>query len=131
MALLKTKRCTVLIADDEVMIRELLTRLLNTQGVVVLCASDGQEALELSRHYAGTIDLVITDVDMPRLTGLELWRHLVQERPGVKGIVMSGAADNDPVHGASSVPFLPKPFDTETLLSTVRAVLASSAQPAG
>ncbi len=61
----------ILVADDEVMIRNLVTLLLQSQGYVVLSASDGQEG-ELSRKYPGTIDLVITDVEMPRLNGMDL-----------------------------------------------------------
>jgi DNA-binding response OmpR family regulator len=71
----------ILVADDEVMIRNLVTILLQQQGYIVLSASDGQEGLELSRKYPGPIDLVITDVEMPRLNGMDLCAHLLQERP--------------------------------------------------
>jgi DNA-binding response OmpR family regulator len=71
----------ILVADDEVMIRNLVTILLQARGYVVLSAADGQEGLELSRKYPGTIDLVITDAEMPRLNGMNLCAHLLEERP--------------------------------------------------
>jgi len=66
------------------MIRNLVTLLLQTKGYAVLSASDGQEGLELSRNYPGTIDLAIADIDMPRLNGMNLCAHLLKERPGIK-----------------------------------------------
>jgi DNA-binding response OmpR family regulator len=119
----------ILVADDEVMIRNLVTILLQGQGYVVLSASDGQEGLVLSRKYPGTIDLVITDVDMPRLNGMGLCTHLLEERPGIKVIVMSGAEMGEIVGRNINLPFLPKPFDGEALLERVRDVLKAPVQP--
>jgi len=119
----------ILVADDEVMIRNLVTLLLQAQGYVVLSAFDGQEALDLSRKYPGTIDLVITDVRMPRLDGIELCTRLLQERPGIKAIVMTGEEISEIVIQNINLPFLPKPFDGEALLARVRASL-SSVKPA-
>jgi DNA-binding response OmpR family regulator len=116
----------ILVADDEVMIRNLVRLLLQTNGYVVLSASDGQEGLELSRKYPGKIDLVITDVEMPRLNGMNLIAHLLEERPGIKSIVMSGSEMNEIVRQNINLPFLPKPFDGETLLVRVREVLGAS-----
>jgi DNA-binding response OmpR family regulator len=113
----------ILVADDEVLIRNLVTILLQRQGYVVLSASDGQEGLELSRKYPGTIDLVITDVKMPRLNGMDLCTHLLEERPGIKVIVMSGEDIGEIVSQNVNLPFLPKPFDGEALLARVRAIL--------
>jgi DNA-binding response OmpR family regulator len=118
----------ILVADDEVMIRNLVTLLLQGHGYVVLSASDGQEGLELSRKYPGTIDLVITDVEMPRLNGMNLCAHLLEERPGIKVIVMSGADMGQIVSQNINMPFLPKPFDGEALLARVRATLGAPVQ---
>ena len=71
------------------MIRNLVTLLLQTIGCLVLSASDGQEAGALAQ-VSRSIDLVITDMTMPRLNGLDLCAHLLLERPGIKAIVMSG-----------------------------------------
>ena len=118
----------ILVADDEVMIRNLVTLLLQAHGYVVLSASDGQEGLELSRKYPGKIDMVITDVEMPRLNGMDLCTHLFEERAGIKAIVMSGADMNEIVSQNINLPFLPKPFDGEALLGRVRSLLGAPVQ---
>jgi len=105
----------ILVADDDVFVRNLVTHLLQRQGYVVLSASDGQEGLELSRKYPGSIDLLITDVEMPRLNGMDLSTHLLEERPRIKVIVMSGADMKEIVSQNVNLPFLPKPFDGEAL----------------
>jgi DNA-binding response OmpR family regulator len=118
----------ILVADDEVMVRNLVTILLQQQGYIVLTASDGQEGLELSRKYPGTIDLVITDVDMPRLNGTDLCTHLLEERPGIKVIVMSGTDMGEIVNSNIHLPFLPKPFDGAALLERVADALNAPVQ---
>jgi DNA-binding response OmpR family regulator len=119
----------ILVADDEALIRNLVTLLLQHDGYLVLSAADGHEGLELSRKYPGTIDLVITDMDMPRMNGTEMWAHLLEERPGIKVLVMSGADISEIVRQNADLPFLPKPFDGQTLKARVRAVLAAPVQP--
>jgi DNA-binding response OmpR family regulator len=100
-------------------------------GHFVLSAADGHEGLELSRKYPGSIDLVITDVLMPRLNGTDLCAHLLEERPGIKVLVMSGADMREIASQNADMPFLPKPFDGETLKAKVRAILAAPPQQAG
>jgi DNA-binding NtrC family response regulator len=114
---------TILVADDEVIIHEVLAILLQRQGYVVLSAFDGQEALEVSRKYPGKIDLVITDVDMPRMNGIGLCMRLLEERPGIKVIVMSGTSTDEIVRQSIKAPFLHKPFKSEALLTSVREML--------
>ena len=115
----------VLVVDDNALVRNLVTLLLQAHGYVVLSAANGQEGLELSREYPGKIDLVITDVDMPRLNGVDLCAHLLEERPGIKAIVMSGIEMSEIVSRNIHLPFLPKPFDGKSLLKRVREVLFS------
>jgi CheY-like chemotaxis protein len=115
----------ILVADDEVMIRNIVTLLLQAKGYIVLSASDGQEALELSRNYPGAIDLVITDREMPRLNGMDLIAHLLEERPRIKSIVMSGSDISEIVSQNINLQFLPKPFDGEALLARVRTILGA------
>ena len=91
LASLGAHRPVILVADDEALIRNLVTLLLQHEGYFVLSAADGREGLELSRQYPGTIDLLITDVQMPRMNGTDLCGHLLEERPGIKVLVMSGA----------------------------------------
>ena len=116
----------VLVADDESMVRTLVRKLLHGQGFAVLSASDGQEALELSRAHPGPIDLVITDVSMPRLSGIDLCARLNEERPGTPVIVMSGTDVGEIVCEDLDVTFLGKPFSGTALMARVEAVLDAS-----
>ena len=70
------RQFVILVADDEVLIRNLVTLLMQQEGYLVLAAADGHEGLELSRKYPGKIDMLITDVQMPRLNGTDLCAHL-------------------------------------------------------
>jgi DNA-binding response OmpR family regulator len=119
----------ILVADDEPLIRNLVTLLMQREGYFVLSAADGHEGLELSRKYPGTIDLVITDMVMPRLNGSDLCAHLLEERPGIKMLVMSGADMSEIVSQNANLPFLPKPFDGQILKARVQAILAAPVQP--
>ena len=119
----------ILVADDNALVRNLVTLLMQQDGNFVLSAADGHEGLELSRKYPGKIDLLITDLDMPRLNGTDLCAHLLEERPGIKALVMSGADMSEIVSQNINLPFLPKPFDGKTLLARVRAILAAPVQP--
>jgi DNA-binding response OmpR family regulator len=118
----------ILVADDEVLIRNLVTLLLQQDGHLVLSAANGHEGLELSRQYPGSIELVITDAQMPRMNGADLCAHLLEERPGIKVLVMSGADMGEIISRNVNLPFLPKPFDGKTLLARVRAILAAPVQ---
>ena len=126
--LLGVHQSVILVADDEALIRNLVTLLLQHDGYFVLSAADGHEGLELSRKYPGVIDLLITDVEMPRMNGTDLCGHLMEERPGIKVLVMSGADMSEIVSQNANMPFLPKPFDGETLKAKVRAILAAPVQ---
>jgi DNA-binding response OmpR family regulator len=118
-------QAVILVADDEALIRNLVTLLLQHDGYFVLSAADGHEGLELSRNYPGTIDLLITDVEMPRMNGTALYGHLMEERPGIKVLVMSGKDISEIIRQNANMPFLPKPFNGETLKAKVRAILAA------
>jgi DNA-binding response OmpR family regulator len=121
----------ILVADDEPLIRNLVTLLLQHEGYFVISAADGHEGLELSRKYPGVIDLLITDINMPRMNGTDLCGHLMEERPGLKMLVMSGADMSEIVSQNANLPFLPKPFDGKTLIARVRAILGAPVQLAG
>ncbi len=116
----------ILVADDAVLIRNLVTLLMQQEGYFVISAADGHEGLELSRHYPGSIDLVITDVQMPRLNGTDLCAHLLQERPGIKVLLMSGTDMSEIVRQNVNLAFLPKPFDGQALKARVRAILTTA-----
>lgn len=123
------RRPVILVADDEVMILDLVTNLMQSEGYLPLPASDGHAALELSRSYKGTIDLAITDLQMPRLNGTDLCSHLLAERPGIKVLVMTGEDTGRLRRDAASLPVLPKPFDCQVLTARVRALLAMGGTP--
>src|SRR5579862_6768251 len=106
-------QAVILVADDDVLIRNLVTILMQSLGYFVLSASDGHEGLELSRSYSGIINLLITDVVMPRLNGSDLTAHLLVERPGIKVLMMSGEDMSAIVDKNSHMPFLPKPLNGE------------------
>ena len=120
-----TRQPVILVADDDALIRNLVALMLQQEGYVILSAADGHEGLELSRRYPGAIDLVITDMVMPRMNGSDLCAHLLEERPGIKVLVMSGADTSEIVSQNANLPFLPKPFDGQSLKSRVRALLAA------
>ena len=123
--LLGVNQSVILVADDEPLIRNLVTLLLQHDGYFVLSAADGHEGLELSRKYPGVIDLLITDVEMPRMNGTDLCGHLMEERPEIKVLVMSGKDISEIIRQNANMPFLPKPFDGQTLKARVREVLAA------
>jgi DNA-binding response OmpR family regulator len=95
------------------------------EGYFALSAADGHEGLELSRKYPGAIDLLITDMEMPRMNGTDLCGHLMEERPGIKVLVMSGKDISEIIRQNANMPFLPKPFNGETLNAKVRAILGA------
>jgi len=117
------QKIVALLAYEEMMVRNVLIVLLQEEGYLVLAASDGQEALDLSRMYPGSIDLVVTDVNMPRLACTDLCSLLIKERPGIKVLVMTGTDKAEMAFTNFSSPFLPRPFDAEILKATVRRIL--------
>jgi len=118
---------TILLAEDEDVLRALIARVLGEAGYTVLSAKDGAEALSLAERHEGPIHLLITDVVMPRTSGTELARSLARLRPGVRVLYTSGYTDNAIVHHGvlrAGVAFLHKPFSGAKLLSVVRQVLS-------
>lgn len=130
LTLSRPPRFVVLVADDESMSRTLVVSLMQKDGHSVLSAADGQEALEASRQYAGSIDLLITNVRMPRLNGTVLCAHLLEEQPGIKVLFMLSADLSAICSRHASLPFLLKPIDGCELRGKVRAILgAQVSQP--
>ena len=105
--------------------RELTARLLQRQGYTVLVAANADEALQLFEQNA-SIDVLLTDVVMPGASGPELTRQLVERRPSLKVVYMSGYTDDAIVqHGVLNpgIAFLHKPFTSEALGRKIREVL--------
>ena len=117
---------TVLLAEDDAGVRDVVASTLEQKGYRVLRASDGQVALELARALTDSIALLITDIVMPGRTGRELAETLGAERPGLKVLYLSGYTDDAVVrHGVleAGVPFLQKPFTPAALAAKVRDLL--------
>jgi PAS domain S-box-containing protein len=116
---------TVLVVEDEHAVRDLAQRLLQRLGYTVLIAADAAEACRVFDEHP-TIDLLLTDVVMPGASGPELTRQLIEQRPALKVIYMSGYTEDAIVqHGVlkPGIAFLNKPFTSQTLGEKVRQVL--------
>jgi two-component system cell cycle sensor histidine kinase/response regulator CckA len=127
---------TILVVEDEQAVRDLTVRILQQLGYTILTASSGAEALEISQAHAGHIDLLLTDVVMPNMSGRQLADHIQAARPRTKVLFLSGYTENTVVHHGvldAGVDFLPKPFSRENLSRKLREVLATagSARPSG
>jgi two-component system, cell cycle sensor histidine kinase and response regulator CckA len=115
---------SILLVDDEEGVRRLVSAILHTNGYDVLEAANGPAALAVYEKNAHKIDLVLTDIVMPQMTGLELGKKLAEKSPGLRILYMSGYRDNAVASGANGVsPFLHKPFTPDVLLGKVREVL--------
>jgi PAS domain S-box-containing protein len=122
-------RETVLLAEDDPSVRDVVTEVLTQKGYRVLRAPDGQTALEMARAQPGEIQLLITDMVMPGMTGRELAEALAGERTGVRVLYMSGYTDDAVIrHGvlAEGMPYLQKPFTPQALALKVREILDRS-----
>jgi two-component system, cell cycle sensor histidine kinase and response regulator CckA len=126
-------RATIMVVEDEADVRQVLCDVLSRAGYAVIEASEGREALRLAAQHEGRIDLVITDMIMPNMTGWEVARQVAAARPETKILVISGYADDVNLeHGVSSsqVAFLAKPFAPTALRHKVLEVLGDSHGPA-
>jgi PAS domain S-box-containing protein len=119
---------TVLLVEDEAAVRSLVRRILDRHGYRVLEAANGAEALALADRHAGAVDLVLTDVVMPEMSGRAFAEALVARHPGARVLFMSGYTDDEILRRGIPVPgmaFLGKPFTVERLLTAVRDVLGA------
>jgi CheY-like chemotaxis protein len=117
---------TVLVVEDAPPLRTMIRRALEGRGYTVLEAADGREALTVAAEHAGPLDLVLTDVVMPEVSGRQLAEALVRQRPDLRLLFMSGYTDDSVLrHGLieSDVAYLQKPFSLLVLARKVREVL--------
>ena len=111
----------MLVVDDETAVRRFAVRVLERDGMGVLEATDGAEALELVRAQKAAIDVVVSDIVMPRLNGVELMQALSESFPHLPVILMSGYATAALSELGIATPcgILTKPFPAERLLAEV------------
>jgi CheY-like chemotaxis protein len=117
---------TVLLVEDDEMVRDLARQVLETYGYRVLAAGGGREALKLCQSHRGDIHLLLTDVVMPDMSGRDLAERLREKCPRLKVLYMSGYTDDIIAHHGVLEPnmeFLEKPFTPEALARKVREVL--------
>ncbi len=117
---------TILLVEDDALVRKVARAILDRAGYVVLEASTGSEALTLAEQHPATIHLLLTDVVMPRMSGPELADRLRVRHPATKALFMSGYTDRSIVHQGlldSGVAFLQKPLTPDNLLRRIREVL--------
>jgi CheY-like chemotaxis protein len=119
---------TILLTDDEPGVRAPLRRILEDFGYHVLEAVDGEDAIELAEQADGPIDLLLTDLVMPRMGGEELARRLGGLHPRMKILFMSGYSVQAVTSGGALLPgagFIAKPFSAIDLVDRVRETLAA------
>jgi CheY-like chemotaxis protein len=120
---------TILLAEDETVVRQLVAEILESNGYAVLQAADGPSALELLRRHSDPVELLVTDVVMPGMSGPEVAKAVTSMRPGTHVLYISGYTDQAIGHHGVLEPgiaFLQKPFSADELARKVRAVLDGS-----
>jgi two-component system cell cycle sensor histidine kinase/response regulator CckA len=117
---------TILVVEDERLMRRLLERILCTKETSVLLAADGQEAVEIYRDHKREISVVLLDLGLPKLSGWEVFKNLKQQNPDVCVIVASGYLDPDVksrMHDAGVQYFIEKPYKLTELIATLHGVI--------
>jgi CheY-like chemotaxis protein len=117
---------TIVLAEDEDALRVVLGRVLAGAGYQVVSGRNGAEALEAAHASGGRVDVVLTDVVMPRMNGTDLAARIASEQPGVKVLFMTGHTDDSTLLNrfeAGDTEIIQKPFTSETLLGHLRRLL--------
>ena len=118
----------ILLAEDDVQVQYFIWKLLKADGFMVLTGGNGVFALEASRNHPGPVDLLLTDMEMPRMGGLELTKTIAAERPGIKVLMMSGdLRDREQVSGMDCRSFKsrspPRPCGSQSKRCSVHPAL--------
>jgi DNA-binding NtrC family response regulator len=121
---------TVLVVDDEDDLREVIRRILERKGFTALVAGDADEAIEVCHSHPGDIHVLLTDLSLPRVPGHELARQVVELRPGLRVVYVSGTSRDLAVAQGlieEDATMLQKPFTADTLAAAVREAMAGTA----
>jgi CheY-like chemotaxis protein len=127
-------RQTILLVEDEEMVRGLMCEVLDQQGYEVLACSTPAEAIEVSRRREGSIDLLLTDVVMPGMNGREMAERIHEFLPQLQVVFMSGYTEHALTHDGQvdpKVEYLQKPFTLKTLTQKLEKVLRKLDRQAG
>ena len=125
-------RPTVLVVDDEEDLRDIMQRMLERRGFSTLIAGDSQKALAVCREHPGDIDILVTDLGLPGVSGGELSRSATELRPAMRVVYISGLPKEMAVADGLIEPdalLVKKPFSTELLIDALRSVLTERAAP--
>ena len=130
---LPAKRETILVVDDNETVLKFVATILDRANFVVLSAYSGANALELSKGMEGKIDLLLSDVDMPLMSGPDLGQSLKRARPDMHVMLMSGGGNGNLLVLNYGWAFIKKPFVAEKLVEMITEVLHSPdrSQPGG
>jgi DNA-binding response OmpR family regulator len=112
-----------LLVEHDGRMQKFIWRLLNTNRFTVLTADDGISALEASRDHGGVIDLLLSDVEIPRMGGLELCKQIRVARPGIKVLMMSYEVRGREQAYMSGLPFVQKPLRLSVLCKSIETLL--------
>ncbi len=126
---------TILVAEDEALLRSVAVEMLRDEGFTVFEAADGAEALDILRAHPG-VQLLISDIKMPRVSGYELAEAALSLMPQLKILLMTGYTQTPPppAIGAAGIPTLHKPFELATLCDLAGDMLGrggKDAEPGG
>ena len=118
---------TILLVEDEEQVRTLLKRVLGKRDYEVVVAQDGREGLEKGLGIIDDITMVVTDLIMPELNGIELLRALRAQRPNLPCLFMTGYSKDDIEEPLDDAHLIQKPFTPVDLLARIEAILVSEA----
>ena len=126
---------TILIVDDEEVVRRYVKLTLRKEGFDLLDAADGLDALQQIELRGGPIDLLLTDVRMPRMDGIALASSAIEKDPGIRVLFMSGFSfdlrDERTKLAPAACAFLAKPFTRQALLEAIRGLLDTGRRTSG
>ena len=125
-------RPTVHVVDDEEDLRDIMRRMLERRGFATLVAGDPEQAIALCREHPGEIDVLVTDLGLPGVSGGELSRSATELRPAMRVVYISGLPKEMAVADGLIEPdalLVKKPFSTELLIEALRSVLSEKATP--
>ena len=123
---------TILVVDDEPFIREIIQATLGREGYTVLVAENGEQALQLCDAQQGEIDVLVTDLKMPVMDGIQLARRIKASMPSLRVVIISGFGEGKTLIESGFLPedivYLEKPFSLNAIEDTVRKVLEAGSE---